>query len=344
MSFFKNLFGRPKNKFVDNSNNPLAYKFDQGESCDVISDSYGEFGREATNPIPVNGPKGEILYLNNLRTLENEPLIFHRISYQEVAGLDEAVDIFEVTNVKGTKWDILFLHMYHPRNSNVAPKQLMLSKDNSIFSNLPVGLGITSWSPNFPFGLIKSIDSFYGKIAPVSKTLEKLIVGKSFIRPISHLSKLLNLNSANQFFEKIVIDVSNQYPDNYLINLLKQRDFRLQFLGIKSVINKKTINPELLNALCLSILYHRDKALLDLILNAVVKFDKDAHKALKEINNPLMWDIYLGSNFLELMAETYNSVCLPYLFQTRNNVNCPAELANKIDQIVDEITYRQQSI
>lgn len=125
---------------------------------------------------------------------------------------------------------------------------------------------------------------------------------------------------------------------------MKQRDFRLQFLGIKSVINKKTINPELLNALCLSIIYHRDKSLLDLILNAVVKFDKVANKALKEINTPLMWDIYLGSNFLELMSETYNSVCLPYLFQTRNNANCPAELTRKIDQIVDEITYRQHSI
>lgn len=344
MNFFKRLFIKPKDKFVDNSNNPLAYKFDQGESCDVISDSYGEFGREATNPIPVNGPKGEILYLNNLRTLENEPLIFHRISYQEVAGLDEAVDIFEVTNIEGTKWDILFFHMYHPRNSNVSPKQFVLTKDKSIFSNLPVGLGINTWTPNFPKGLSDSIDSYYGNIAPISKTLVKLIQGKSYIRPISHLSKLLNLNSANQYFEKLVIDVSGQYPENYLINLLRQRDFRLQFLAIKSVISKKKINSELINAFCMSIIYHRDKALLDLILNAIPRFDKDAHKALKEINNPLMWDVYSGSNFLEVMSDVYKSICLPYMFQTRNNQNCPNELVHKIDQIVEEITYRQQSI
>jgi hypothetical protein len=340
MKFLKNIFKKKENKFVDNSNNPLAYKFAQGESCDVMANTYGEFGKEATNPIPVNGPKGEILYLNNLRTNKGEPILFHRIAYQEVAGIDEAVDIFEITNSNGNIWDIIFLHMYHPRNSNVSPKHFSLTNSNSIFANLPVGLGITNWTDDFPNGLSNVVDNFYGNIAPVSKVITNMTKNTEFIRPISHLTNLVNLNSANHFFEKLCKDISEYYPDNYLINLLTQKNLRLQLVGIKAVQLRKKIEVNLLNAFCKSVIHHRDVTFLNEILQSIPKFDKEAHKALKDINNQLMWDIYSGSNFLEMMTETFREISIPYLLQTRSNPDCPTKLANKIDRIIEEITYR----
>ena len=47
---------------------PLKAVVLNGQNCDKIPGASGEFGRDPTNPIPVNGPIGEILYLSQLRT------------------------------------------------------------------------------------------------------------------------------------------------------------------------------------------------------------------------------------------------------------------------------------
>ncbi len=81
MKLFKNLFNKPRTTIkADNSSHLMNYKFIAGLDCDEIPDSYGEFGRTPTNPIPVNGPKGEMLYFQNIRTNDNKPLLFHRLT------------------------------------------------------------------------------------------------------------------------------------------------------------------------------------------------------------------------------------------------------------------------
>ncbi len=210
----------------------------------------------------------------------------------------------------------------------------------SVFANLPIGLGVTKWVNNFPKGLTNIIDSFYGQIASISDVVDKMTANRNYVRPISHLSKMINLNSANQFFDKICEDIAENYRDTYIINLLMQKDLRLQYTGIKSTQKRKEVSQELLNAFCKSVVYHRDNALLAEILKTVPKLDKEAHKALKHINNQLMWPIYSGSNFLDLTIETYQEIAIPYLFDTKNNPKCPNTLINKIDQLIDTIIYR----
>jgi hypothetical protein len=83
--------------------------------CDEISGGSGDFGRSFQNPVPVNGPIGEILYLSNLRTKDRTPIMFHRI------GSKNDADAFETVSLDGKVWDILFLHLYHPRKSRRAP-------------------------------------------------------------------------------------------------------------------------------------------------------------------------------------------------------------------------------
>ncbi len=98
-----------------------------GINCDMLPGAKGEFGRAPTNPIPVNGPLGEILYLSRLRTnpgwkrlwSPGSPLMFHRVRAED--GLEGAVDVFEVLSLDGRMREKLFLSMYHPRKSHSAP-------------------------------------------------------------------------------------------------------------------------------------------------------------------------------------------------------------------------------
>ena len=99
-----------------------------GVSCDVLPGGRGEFGRHPDNPIPVNGPIGEVLYLSHLRTRGSVPLLFHRLG--SVEGQFGNVDAYEVLPMeKGAQSERLLFSMYHPRKSRNAPKGYII--DNS---------------------------------------------------------------------------------------------------------------------------------------------------------------------------------------------------------------------
>lgn len=66
----------------------------------------GPFGYTETNPIPVNGPIGELAYLSKIETEQGERILFHRI------GAVDKVDVFEAVTFSGAQWFILFVDMY----------------------------------------------------------------------------------------------------------------------------------------------------------------------------------------------------------------------------------------
>jgi hypothetical protein len=87
-----------------------------GIDVDEFPHGIGEFGRSGENPIPVNGPIGELIYLSCLKTQRtNQRLLFHRL------GSEGEIDIYETVSIDGQNWDILFFSMYHPRKSRKAP-------------------------------------------------------------------------------------------------------------------------------------------------------------------------------------------------------------------------------
>ncbi len=95
---------------AQNNQLPESYRSEiqGGLDCDEISGASGEFGRSFQNPVPVNGPVGEILYLSNLRMKDRTPIMFHRI------GSKNGADAFETVSLDGKVWDVLFLHPISP--------------------------------------------------------------------------------------------------------------------------------------------------------------------------------------------------------------------------------------
>jgi hypothetical protein len=55
----------------------------------------GPFGFTETNPIPVNGPIGQLAYLSRLETQSGQRILFHRL------GAIGTVDVFEAVSFNG---------------------------------------------------------------------------------------------------------------------------------------------------------------------------------------------------------------------------------------------------
>ena len=104
---------------------PMMFaEFDDGaQTPDELPGAVGEFGRCADNPIPVNGPTGQVTYLSRLLTADTESrMAFHRLGSTTSHVLDAMVDIFELVSVDGTRYDRLYLDMYHLGQSQKAPE------------------------------------------------------------------------------------------------------------------------------------------------------------------------------------------------------------------------------
>jgi hypothetical protein len=56
----------------------------------------GPFGFTETNPIPVNGPFGELAYLSKLETVRGERILFHRIGAIHEIGSDFPYDFIKM--------------------------------------------------------------------------------------------------------------------------------------------------------------------------------------------------------------------------------------------------------
>jgi len=104
-----------------------------GEACDEVAGSSGEFGTTPSNPIPVNGVIGELLYLSSLRCVSGrqpERVFFHRlgsVSRPAISlGFGPPFDVYETVSGNG-RWGFLFFDAYHPRKSRKAPDRYVLA-------------------------------------------------------------------------------------------------------------------------------------------------------------------------------------------------------------------------
>lgn len=114
-----------------------------GGGIDQQSGASGDFGRDVANPVPVNGPLGELIYLSNLLLPNGAQMIGHRL------GSMARQDVYEVVSLDGSKWDLLFFDPYHSRKSRrlpsgyksgTSPERFLLAT-NYYVNSFPLGMG-----------------------------------------------------------------------------------------------------------------------------------------------------------------------------------------------------------
>jgi hypothetical protein len=152
-----------------------------GDSIDEIPGSFGAFGLTLTNPIPVNGMPGEIVYLSSLRHGGKTKVLFHRIG-----SLNE-VDIYETVTADGSAWGLLYFHMYHPRKSRKSPRGYSIVPGDRAGYGI---YGVNHLVPNFPDGLSKAVSDFSLRLlgSPmVPADLQRAEQTAHFVRPKAHL-------------------------------------------------------------------------------------------------------------------------------------------------------------
>jgi hypothetical protein len=122
----------------------LRVVIEGGASVDEVPHGIGLFGLSPTNPIPVNGPMGELTYLSNLATAAGQRVVFHRL------GSVKDIDVFEVMSFNGSDWALLYFSLYHPRKSKKAPPgfQLLSAKQYE-----PFIFGINQFAKSFPYDI-----------------------------------------------------------------------------------------------------------------------------------------------------------------------------------------------
>jgi len=163
---------------------PLRAGLTQNPSCDQIPNGRGKFGQTITNPVPVNGPIGELIYLSRLETTEGIPITFHRL------GAFNEVDIFEIMSDDGRYWDFLYFSLYYPRKSQFLPSGYKFVSDKK----RPLLIrGTTRKLNSFPKGIFRATCECTEKmlgVAIADSRLMSLDKRTGFLRPQKHSEAL----------------------------------------------------------------------------------------------------------------------------------------------------------
>lgn len=120
-------------------------------SVDVLPGSHGDFGLTATNPIPVNGPIGEAVYIFRLRGDTNVPFWYQRLGSMESELFSRRLDVYELLSTNGKEWAILYFSMRHMRRTTKAPS----------------GFSLISWRKHkTPYGIAAKLGAFGTNTGP----------------------------------------------------------------------------------------------------------------------------------------------------------------------------------
>lgn len=167
----------------------------EGLDCDKLPNHRGEFGKFHRNPILTNGINGTLIYLSKLiiETTKTN-LFFHKLgSIPNIITQIGTIDIYETVDENGNNWDILFIDMYHPRRSNIAPKKYsFIEKIDPYETDRNNSYGSYNFCNKFPLGLPSLLISDNNpRYAVVEKMLEKLTRERiELSRPEEHQKKV----------------------------------------------------------------------------------------------------------------------------------------------------------
>jgi hypothetical protein len=195
----KEQFGQVQKWYKGTQAEYLLKEILQGLDCDKLPGGQGEFGRITTNPIPVNGIGGEIMYLPRLRCKCGCGIFFHRLGSYREEKIGTTIDVFETVCINGKHWDILYLDMYHPRRSTLVPKGYKPSQFDKVTCSLPISFGSHGMVRGFPENLPKVLSIVYADFPgePFARKAQSIIDNHMYERPDIHESNL----------EKVQLDI-----------------------------------------------------------------------------------------------------------------------------------------
>lgn len=188
--FKKNTHEPSSQQLIDVQKEPMGALAIAGEDCDEISGAQGPFGIGFNNPIPTNGLLGTFKYLGKLISPMGNVIYFHRLGSLLTDTSKNPIDVYEVVDMLGGFWEIIFIDMYHPRRSNLAPKGFLLKPYDRNLGDLPFAFGVDVFCPNFPFDLPQTIESRNNLKAFARKVKEKVQVEGLYQRPELQVIKL----------------------------------------------------------------------------------------------------------------------------------------------------------
>lgn len=128
----------------------------KGENTDQLKNARGKFGHFHRNPILTNGLHGTMIYLGKLSAGKNKKkILFHCLGKFPNSITNKGdIYIYEVVDERFEVWDILFVDMYHPRRSNIAPEGYVFEPYNHNTGDKDSSLGTHQMCSNFPFNLV----------------------------------------------------------------------------------------------------------------------------------------------------------------------------------------------
>jgi hypothetical protein len=181
-----------------------------GVDADQLPNARGSFGKFFRNPILTNGVNGTLIYLGKLvYEKKKTALIFHKLGSipNSLTGVGN-IDIFEAMDESGTHWDVLFVDMYHPRRSNIAPEGYYLKEYDYVHGDGDncKSLGTVENCKKFPLRIGSSLISAGNtRYADVEHTIRNLKEnGVSLEPPEEHKNKVESIKQilAQQEAEK----------------------------------------------------------------------------------------------------------------------------------------------
>ena len=148
------------------------------DGCDQVRYGKGEFGCP-DNPIPVNGVRGEYIYLNRLRSVINgSGYLFHRVCTFDSLDADTPVDVFELVSKSGNEWRQLCFSPYYERRSRKAPSfaSLIPITDEKLNQGQKLNLLYWPWEYRYGNGTYYVCRNFPNDLAQLyRKTISNLI-------------------------------------------------------------------------------------------------------------------------------------------------------------------------
>jgi hypothetical protein len=100
-----------------------------GTDQDEIQGSKGQFGKNVDNPIPVNTIRGNIRYLEKIRTIQGEKILYEREGSTLGEVVEKPIDVYRIMDLRKDVIDKFYISPYHKKDSQKAPEGYLIYEE-----------------------------------------------------------------------------------------------------------------------------------------------------------------------------------------------------------------------